>query len=144
MKSFANANNILLLALICIIVYQGYIVFLKYEEKFLHPIEFVSQNYGNDYITQYGNRFKEVEKMFPKPVHLCYVGESNSDFGLGIYAVTQYYLSPNILIKNNINCDTILYNLYSSIRINPNTNFYLQNGWHIVKDFNNGLIILAK
>lgn len=137
-------NNTLLFAILCIIIFQGYITFLKNEDKFEDPIEFVKQNYGNDYITQYGNRFEDVTKMFPKPIHLCYVGESNSDFALGIYALTQYYLSPNILIKNNINCDTILYNLYSSIHIDPNTNYHLQNGWHIIKDFKNGLIILAK
>jgi hypothetical protein len=139
-------NNILLIALLFIIVGQGYITFLKHEEKFENPLKFVKQNYGNDYITQYGHRFKEIKKMFPKPAHLCYIGEDESDFAIWLanYTITQYYLSPNILIKNNINCDTILYNLHNSIHINPETNIHLRDGWHVIKDFNNGLILFAK
>lgn len=139
-------NNILLLALLSIIVGQLYVTFLKHEEKFESPLKFVKENYGNDYITQYGNRFEEIKKMFPKPTHLTYFGEANEPSGTGTFnfVLTQYFLSPNLVFKNNNIGDTLIYNLYASNKIDPATNFHLNNGWHVVKDFNNGLIILAK
>ncbi|MES2287019.1 MAG: hypothetical protein V4547_15110 [Bacteroidota bacterium] len=139
-------NNILILILLSIIVGQMYITFLKYEEKFESPVQFIKKNYGNDYITLYGNRYEEVKKIFIKPSHFSYFGEANEDYGTGAmhFALTRYYLTPNIISIDGIVCDTILYNLYSSVHINPETNFHLNNGWHIVKDFNNGLIVLAK
>jgi len=139
-------NKILVLGLMCIILGQMYITFLKYEEKFENPIQFIKQNYGNDYITQYGKRYDEIKKLFTKPVHITYIGEANEDYTTGAmhYALTRYYLTPNLISINGAVCDTILYNLYSSVHINPQTNFHLNNGWHLVKDFNNGLIVLAK
>lgn len=126
--------------------WQQWSTFLIYEKNFVSPVQFIRQNYGNDYISQYDKRFDEIKKMFVKPAHLCYMGEADDDFAFWSmnYSLTQYYFAPNILIKNNVNCDTVLYNLYRSIHINPETNFHLQNGWHIVKDFNNGLIVLVK
>ena len=139
-------RNALCVVLLYIMVWQQWSTFLKYEKQFLNPIQFVNQNYGNDYISQYGKRFEEIRKLFTTPAHLCYIGEPNEEFAFwsANYSLTQYYLSPNVLIKDTINCDTILYNLNRSIHIDPATNFHLNNGWHIVKDFNNGLIVLAK
>jgi hypothetical protein len=139
-------NKILMLFLLCLILGQLYITFIKYEEKFESPIIITKQEYGNDYITQYGKRFGEIIKMFPKPIRLSYVGESNESFETGYfhYVLTQYYLSPNLIFKNNDVRDTIVYNLYNSKKIDVTTNFHLNNGWHIVKDFENGLILLAK
>lgn len=136
----------LCILVLCIMAWQQWFTFLKHEKKFLNPSKFVNENYGNDYVSQNEKRFEEIKKMFPIPAHLCYLGEPYEEFALwsANYSISQYYLSPNILIKDNINCDTILYNLYRSIHINPQTNFYLKNGWHVVKDFNNGLIVLAK
>ncbi len=132
--------------ILCIMAWQQWLTFLKHEKKFLNPLQFVNEIYGRDYVSQNEKRFEEIKKMFPIPAHLCYLGEPNEDFALwsANYSISQYYLSPNILIKDNISCDTILYNLYTSIHINPQTNFHLKNGWHVVKDFNNGLIVLAK
>lgn len=139
-------NKILLLILLCIIVGQLYITFIKYEEKFENPVKVTKQDYGNDYISQYENRYEEVRKMFTKPTRITYIGESNEDFSTGAaqYVLTQYYLSPNLILRNNEVRDTIIYNLYYTKKIEPVTNFHLNNGWHIVKDFNNGLILLAK
>lgn len=139
-------NNILMLGLLCILVWQLFITFRNHEEQFESPVQFIKKNYGNDYISQYGNRFEEIKKMFPRPAHLKYVGEANESFEIGAFhfVLTQYYLSPNLVFNNNISDDTVIYNLYNSKQINPATNFHLNNGWHVVKDFNNGLIILAK
>lgn len=140
------ANNMLLIALLCFFIWQLYVSFIKYEDKFENPVTVTKQDYGNDFITQYGNRFLEIKKLFPKPTNLTYIGETNEDFASGAlhYILTQYYLSPNLILRNQVVRDTIIYNLYSSKQIAPSTNFHLKNGWHIVKDFNNGLIILAK
>lgn len=139
-------NNILLVALLCVIIGQLYITFTKHEEKFENPVQFIKQNYGNDYITQYGNRFEEIKKMFPGTSHLTYVGEASESFEMGTfhYVLTQYFLSPNLIFRDNKIGDTVIYNLYMSKQIIDANNFHLKNGWHVVKDFNNGLIILAK
>ncbi|MES2140380.1 MAG: hypothetical protein V4511_11800 [Bacteroidota bacterium] len=139
-------NTILLIALLCVIVGQLYVTFIKYEEKFENPIKVTKQDYGNDFISQYGNRYDEIKKMFSKPVRMAYVGEPNEDFPIGClhYFLTQYYLSPNLILRNNVVRDTIIYNLYTSKQMDAATNFHLNNGWHMIKDFNNGLILLAK
>ena len=139
-------NSILLGGLLCVFIWQLYITFIKYEKKFENPIKITKQDYGNDFISQYGNRYEEIKKILNKPVRITYIGEQNenkSTFYLN-YILTQYYLSPNIILKNNAVRDTIIYNLYNSKKIDPATNFHLHNGWHLVKDFNNGLILLAK
>jgi hypothetical protein len=143
---FRALKKWLVVPLLFIMAWQQWITFSSHEKKFLNPIHFVKENYGNDYITQYGIRYEGVKKIFTKPVRLSYIGESNEDFNVGVmhYYLSQYYLTPNIILRNDIVCDTILYNLYSSIHFNPETNFHLNNGWHIIKDFNNGLIVLAK
>lgn len=132
--------------ILCIMAWQQWSTFLKHEKKFLNPLKFINENYGNDYISQNEKRYIEIKKIFRFPAHLCYLGEANDNFAFwsANYSISQYYLSPNILIKDRIDCDTILYNLYRSIHIDPATNFHLNNGWHVVKDFNNGLILLAK
>ena len=127
-------------------IWQQWNTLLRYQDKFLNPIQFTKQNLGFDFYSQYGNRFVEVKKFFTSPTRLYYIGEPNVEFGISeaYFALTQYYLAPNLILRNNVVCDTILYNLYNSIHINAATNFHLNNGWHVVKDFNNGLIILAK
>ncbi len=141
-----SINKILLIGLLFILVGQLYITFIKYEDKFESPLKVIKESYGNDYITQYGKRYEEIKKMFPKSTNLTYIGENNEDFASGAlnYILTQYYLSPNLILRNQVGRDTIIYNLYNSKQITPSTNFHLKNGWHIVTDFNNGLIILAK
>jgi hypothetical protein len=139
-------NSILLGGLLCVFIWQLYITFIKYEKKFENPIKITKQDYGNDFISQYGNRYEEIKKILNKPVRITYIGEQNEDkssFYLN-YFLTQYYLLPNLILKNTVVRDTVLYNLYNTIKIDPATNFHLNNGWHIIKDFNNGLILLAK
>ena len=163
---FKYIRNGALVLLLCIMAWQQWTTFLRHEEKFLNPIEYTKQNYGNDFISVYGLRFNEIKKMFPSPTKICYFGEENEYFPTwsAQYSLAQYYLAPHILIrevkhsysrffsppntifeeKDTASCDTIIYNLHQSIHIDPKTNFHLNNGWHVVKDFNNGLIVLAK
>lgn len=145
-KIFIAAKKWICLPILFVMVWQQLNTFLNHEDKFLHPIRFVKENYGIDFITQYGKRYEEIKKTFTKPVHLTYIGESNEEYNTGVmhYYLTQYFLTPNIIFKDDVARDTILYNLYSSIHINPETNIYLNNGWHVIKDSNNGLILLTK
>jgi hypothetical protein len=146
--------------------WQQWITFLTYEEKFLNPIHFINQNYGNNGISQYGKRFEEIKKMFPKPTRITYVGEAfvpNAGTREYHFALTQYYLAPNVFFRTDIMhdsieydngaaritpfpivFDTVLFNLYSSGHINPATNYFMNNGWHVLKDYNNGLVLLVK
>ncbi len=143
---FKTAKKWLCLPLLFIMAWQQWTTFQKYQEKFLHPIQFTKQNYGIDAVTLYGKRFVEIKKLFTNPTRMNYVGEANEEFAFfeGNFALTQYYLAPNLILRNDVVCDTVLYNLYNSIHIDPATNIHLNNGWHIIKDFNNGLIVLAK
>lgn len=139
-------DKLLLFAIIGVIIHQLYLTFKTHEVSFESPVEYVKQNFGNDFISQYGKRFTEIKKMFPAPARITYIGETNESMSIGWtnYFLTQYYLAPHLILKANTACDTVLYNLYSSKQINPTTNYHLNNGWHLVKDFNNGLIVLAK
>ena len=139
-------NSLLILVFLCIVIWQGYIMLLKYETQFLNPKDYINKNYGYDYISKYGERFNEINKMFPKPTRLSYVGEtvSGPHIWLASYLIAQYHFAPNLLLKECNNCDTILYNLITTLHINQEDNFHLKNGWHMVIDFDNGLILLAK
>ncbi|MES2593566.1 MAG: hypothetical protein V4608_16905 [Bacteroidota bacterium] len=139
-------QNFLLLALSGIIIGQLYNTFIKYEGKFENPVQTIKQDYGNDFITQYGKRYEEIKKTFPSNNHFSYVGEANENFAPGYfnYVLTQYYLSPNLIFINDTIHDTIIYNLYNSKQIEHSTNLHLNNGWHVIKNYNNGLIVLAK
>lgn len=139
-------DRILLFALLLLMGAQLYSVYSSHEKKFENPVQFVKKNYKQDYITQYASRFEGIRKELPTTTTLSYVGEANESFSMHYfnYVMTQYYLSPNLIFKNNVNHDTIIYNLYSTKQIDANTNFHLNNGWHILKDFNNGLILLSK
>ena len=156
----------LCIILLCIIGWQQWSIFSRHEEKFSNPIAFVKQHHGNDGITEYGKRFDEIKKMFPKPTRITYVSEgwvSNTGFREYYFALTQYFLAPNLLfrtdIMHDINAepsglgeyipspivyDTVLFNLYSTMHIDPATNYFINNGWHVLKDYNNGLVLLVK
>ena len=138
-------DNILLLLLTGFVVVQLYETFKSREASFTNPLHYFKENYGNDFVSQYGHRFTEIKKMFPELTQITYVSEPNEDLSSGWtnYFLTQYYMAPNLLEKKVVH-DTVLYNLYASRQINPATNYHLNNGWHLVKDFNNGLILLAK
>jgi len=143
---FGIVKKGLCVLLLLIIAWQQWVTFSAHENQFLSPVQFVKQNYGIDPITQYGLRFTEIKKLFKTPTRINYVGDNISDFSLieGHFALTQYYLAPNLLFRNNTSCDTVLYNLFSTIHFDAVNNVYIHNGWHVVKDFNNGLIVLAK
>ena len=139
-------DTVLLLGVLGIIVYQLYITFQTKQNIFEDPRAYIGANYGKDYITAYEERFVEIKKMFTKPTKIGFFGEENEEqtsFWTHYY-LTQYYLAPNLIIKNTPNCDTILYNRHTTKQIDISTNFHINNGWHILKDFNNGLIVLAK
>lgn len=143
---FKIVKKWLVVPLLIIMGWQQWSTFLNHEKKFLNPVLYVKENYGNDYITRYGKRYDEIKNIFTTATHITYVGEANEEYNTGAmhYYLTQYFLTPNVLLQDNINRDTILYNLYWSAHINPETNFHLNNGWHVVRDFNNGLILLSK
>lgn len=154
------------LLLLIIMGWQQLETFTEFQDKFSDPIHYTKQVYGKDNITAYGERFEEAKQLFHTPVTLSYVGEPvvpNNGTREMHYALTQYYLAPNVLLRNATArdkvvfnngaspptlservCDTVLYNLYASGHIDPAANYHLNNGWHIVKDFNNGIIVLAK
>lgn len=160
------SKQLFCLILLCIIALQQWSIFSRHEKKFSNPIAFVKQHYGNDGITEYGKRFEEIKKMFPKPTRITYVSEgwvSNTGFREFHFALTQYFLAPNLLfrtdIMHDINAepsglgeyipapvvyDTVLFNLYSTMHIDPATNYFINNGWHVLKDYNNGLVLLVK
>lgn len=152
--------------LIFIMAWQQWSTFSKQQEKFLDPIEFTKKYYKNDDISQYGNRFQEIKKIFLKPTRITYVGESYVPYnGLREYhfALSQYHLAPNLLFRTDIMhdivgennglgefipspvvYDTVLFNLYSSGHIDPASNYFINNGWHVLKDYDNGLVLLVK
>jgi hypothetical protein len=146
--------------------WQQWHTFLRYKDKFLSPVQFTKENTGNDSNTLYGNRYVDVKKMLSGQSRLTYVSENTVPNG-GLrelhFALTQYYLAPNLLFRNNkfietltessnapdattttVLHDTIIYNLYATLHIDTANNFFIKNGWHIAKDFNNGIIILTK
>lgn len=139
-------DTVLLLGVVAIIVFQLYTTFESKQSIIENPKKYIEANYKKDFISSYGERFTDIKNAFEKPIKMGYVGEENEDQTIfwTNYFLTQYYLAPHLIVKNNKTCDTILYNIYSTKQINPTTNFHLNNGWHIVKDFNNGLIVLAK
>lgn len=143
---FQTIDTVLLLGVVAIIVFQLYTTFESKQSIIENPKTYIEANYKKDFISSYGERFTEIKNTFEKPIKMGYVGEENEDQTIfwTNYFLTQYYLAPHLIVKNNKTCDTILYNIYSTKQINPTTNFHLNNGWHIVKDFNNGLIVLAK
>ena len=137
---------VLFLALLLVLAWQQWVTFQEHEENFEHPLTFFSEHHSKDLITNYEYRYSELKSFFTKPIHISYIGETNESFATGAfnYVMSQYYLSPNILYKSEPVGDTILYNLYDSKQLTTASNYYLNNGWHIVKDFNNGLILLSK
>ncbi|MFY9308868.1 MAG: hypothetical protein WAQ28_07445 [Bacteroidia bacterium] len=139
-------DKILLVAITGVIVIQLFKIFENHKSSFENPSAYFNQNYGNDFVTQYGHRFTELKKMFPNVTILSYIAEPNEDFASQWtnFFLTQYHLAPHLVEREGEPHDTILYNLYNSKQIDPATNTYLNQGWHIVKDFNNGLILLAK
>ncbi|MFY9308872.1 MAG: hypothetical protein WAQ28_07465 [Bacteroidia bacterium] len=137
-----------------------------YHSQFLNPIQYTEQVYKKDDITAYAGRFEEVKQIFKTPTTLSYVGEAvvpNNGTREMHYALTQYYMAPHVLLRNetardrvvfnngaspptlsNRVCDTVLYNLYTSRHIDPSSNYHLNNGWKVIKDFDNGIIVLAR
>lgn len=145
-KGIYIIDKVLLSAVMLIMTYQLYNMFTSYENQFTHPVQYVKETYKKDNITLYGDRFDDIKKYLHTPTIMGYVGEANEGFVALYYnyIMTQYYLSPNLVLKQNTNLDTVLYNLYDTKSVNTASNFHLNNGWHLVKDFNNGLIIFAK
>ena len=138
-------NFLLLIALIAVFVTQQYITFLKYEDKFVSPVAYTKQTFKTDFISQYENRTVGVSQFLTTQSHLGYCSEPNQDMPNYYlhYVLSQYYLTPHLISKST-NSDTILYNLPNSQQLNSSTNVHLNSGWHIIKNFNNGYILIAK
>lgn len=102
--------------------------------------------WGADFISTYGNRYIEINQYLTKPTQMGYYGEPGEIFmGMGAnnFVLSQYFMAPHALEYQKTS-DTILYNLYGSQNpalIDPQL---LQQGWHVLKNFNNGLILLSK
>lgn len=165
-KIYSNIKKLAYITLLLIIGWQQWITFSAHKDKFLNPIEYVKEKYGNDEITGYEKRVEGLKQILPKQGRFTYASEQHipnagtRDFH---FALTQYYLAPRVFFRNNlvpetisydygsapivtsqIVCDTVLYNLFMSINPNPETDYYLKNGWHEIRNFNNGIVILAK
>ncbi len=154
------------LLLLIIIGKQQLFTFTESQDKFSNLIHYTEQVYGKDDITAYGSRFEDVKQLFKTPITLSYVGEPvvpNNGTREMHYALTQYYMAPNVLLRNETArdrvvfnngaspptlsekvCDTVLYNLYTTGHLDPANNYHVNNGWHIIRDFNNGITVLAK
>jgi hypothetical protein len=145
-QSLKKIRPFFLVALLLILVWQQWITFQKYENNFEHPKAYFSGHDHNDLITEYGKRYTDIKSYFQHPTHISYIGEAGENFGTGAfnYVLSQYYLSPNLVYKSSPIRDTILYNLYTSKELDAASNYYLNHGWHLLKDFNNGLILLSK
>jgi hypothetical protein len=165
-KPYTTLKKWLCFLLLGIMGWQQWDTFAKYQDKFASPVQYAKDTYGNDDVSQYETRIAEVKKMFPGEGHLTYVSEHlvpNAGTRELHFALSQYNLAPNLLYRNNLTpdsieydsgaspitfsslvCDTVIYNLFGSINIDPNNDYYLNNGWHIVKDFNDGIIVLAR
>ncbi len=149
-KFFKIVDTVFLLGVVGVIAAQLYFTFLARKAEFENPKAIIEQYYGKDFITQYASRFTELKQFFSNsnyPARLTYFGEANEGFAPHFthYILTQYYLAPNLVLKMDSGIsDTLIYNLYNTQKLDPTTNVHLNSGYHIVKDFNNGYIILAK
>jgi hypothetical protein len=123
---------------------QQWSTFEKYSLQFETPLSYTQQTFGKDFITLYGKRFTEVKQFLNETNKIGYYSENNQNMPTFYlhYVLSQYYLTPTLLEKNE-NTDTILYNLYDSYRIDPE-NYHLKNGWQVIKDFNNGFILISR
>lgn len=166
LKLIKDVAKVLCVALLLVMGWQQLITFSAYKEKFASPLEFTEKSLGKDDISQYETRVAELKKMFPGESNLSYVGEPivpNNGTRELHFALTQYYMAPTLLFRNKealdstlfnngaspipvspIVCDTVIYNLYSSWNINAQTNYHLNNGWHVLSDLKNGITVLAK
>lgn len=165
-KLIKDITKVLCVLVLLVMAWQQWSTFGEYKDKFAHPQDFVASVEGKDDISQYGLRVEELKKMFPGKSVLSYVGEKmvpNNGTRELHFALTQYYMAPTVLLRNiqakdstvynngaspipfsPIECDTVIYNLYSSQKVDASTNYHLMNGFHVVKDFNNGYSVLAK
>lgn len=145
----ASIDMVFLTVILLFFTYQLYHIFLPYEDIFSHPYEYYKQVFGKDVISIAGTRFEEARKQIPTDGTIMCVGEDNEDYYDGVfnYIMMQYYLSPNLIVRTSDNVPDatyILYNLYNTQKFDVNRNSYLQRGWHVEKDFNNGLVLLAR
>lgn len=101
--------------------------------------------YGNDFISTYNKKF-DIVRPYLKPNSLIgYFSEPGENYvywGMHM-CLTQYNVAPAAILDKQER-DTILYNLYNTQHINPATDRHLQRGWKVLKDFDNGLILLVK
>jgi hypothetical protein len=137
--------NIILCCFLVFVGLQQWNTFEKYSTQFGTPVDYTNQTFGQDFITNYGNRFTELKEYLKGTQGIGYCSENNQNIPTYYlhYVLSQYYLTPTILSKNP-DSDTLLYNLYESYKLNPSENYHLKNGWRIIKDFNNGFILISK
>lgn len=137
--------NIILCCFLVFVGLQQWNTFEKYSTQFEAPFAYTSKTLNQDFITNYGNRFAEVKEYLKGSAQIGYSSENNQNMPTYYlhYVLSQYYLTPTLLSKNQ-NSDTILYNLYESYKINPMENYHLKNGWRVIKDFNNGFILISR
>lgn len=163
---FKRIQLFLILPLLGIIGWQQWLVFSKFQDSFLNFEGYLHKVQPIDDIAGYKTKLAEVRKMFSGRSKLTYASETihpNEATREMHFALTQYELAPNLLFRNALTpdnlessigaapptytstvYDTVIYNLYCSFMLNPQNNYYLNNGYHVVKDFGNGIIILAK
>jgi hypothetical protein len=137
--------NFFVIVFIFLVCFQQWTTFKKYIHQFESPVQYTRENFGNDYVSRYENRIPELKNFLSHSVSIGYCSEPNQDMPTYYlhYVLTQYYLTPALVTKRT-DSDTVLYNLYNSNKIDVLNNYHLNHGWHIIKDFNNGFILLAK
>jgi hypothetical protein len=137
--------NFFMIVFIFFVCFQQWTTFKKYIHQFESPIQYTQENFGNDYVSKYEDRIPELKTFLSHSSNIGYYSEPDQDMPTFYlhYVLTQYYLTPT-LISKRADRDTILYNLYNSNKIDVLNNEHLKHGWHIVKDFNNGFILLSK
>ena len=130
---------------ICGLAYQVYLNLKEQLPNITHPQTSYFDPIGNDFISNYNKKFEAMRPYLrPNSVmgYFSEPGESYVYWGMHI-CLTEYNIAPAAIIDKK-DCDTILYNLYNTQHITTATDRHLQRGWKVLKDFNNGLILLIR
>ncbi len=145
LKSLVKLRLLLLLPVIFFMSKQLWLTWQGYTDCAKNVKSCIVAPWGTDFITTYGTRYTQINQFLTTPTRIGYYGEPGESFGMWAnnYVLSQYFMAPHVLEDKKAN-DTILYNLYGSQNPALISSQFLQQGWHILKDFNNGLILLSK
>lgn len=146
LKQVLRIRVLFLLPVLFFLIKQLWLTAQSYRDCAPNPKACIVDPWGNDFISNYGKRYTEINQFLSNPTRMGYYGEPGEIFmGMGAnnFVLSQYFMAPHVLDYNK-EMDTILYNLYGSQNPANIAPQFLQQGWTVWKDFNNGLIILTK